>query len=58
MAGEWWGRLNPYLLASTFLALGSNSQPNYSLCLESDHGEEDCALAKGKGPAGPIGSVG
>ena len=57
MAGDWrgeeWGRLNPYLFASTFLALGSSSRPNCSLRLESDHGKEDRALAKGKGPAGP-----
>ena len=52
MAGEWkgdeWGRLNPYLYSSTFLTLGS-SRLNCPLCLESDHREEDCALAKGKG---------
>ena len=57
MAGEWrgeeWGRLNPYLFASTFLALGASSRPNCSLCLESDHSEEECALARGKTPVPP-----
>ena len=47
------GGSTPYLFASTFLALGSNSRPNCSLCLESDHSEEDCTLAKGNGPPGP-----
>ena len=52
MAGEWkgdkWGRLNPYLFSSTFLSLGSANHPNCSLCLESDHRDEDCTLAKSK----------
>ena len=55
MAGEWqeeaWGRLNPYIFSSTFLASGSSQRPNCSLCLESDHQEEVCALAKAKGVA-------
>ena len=52
MAGEWrndeWGRLNPYLFSSTFLALGGAHRPNCSLCLESDHHEDECALARAK----------
>ena len=52
MAGEWkgdeWGRLNPYLFASTFLAFGGPHRPNCTLCLESDHHEDECALAKAK----------
>ena len=55
MAGEWrgdeWGRLNPYLFSSTFLAFGGSHRPNCSLCLESDHQEEECALSKAKGAA-------
>ena len=57
MVGEWreeeWGRLNPYLFSSTFLALGTGNRSSCSLCLESDHKEEDCALAKGKGALPP-----
>ena len=53
MSGEWqgeaWGRLNPYLFSSTFLACGASQRPNCSLCLECDHQEGDCALAKEKG---------
>ena len=53
MSGEWqgeaWGRLNPYLFSSTFLACGASQRPNCSLCLECDHQEDDCALAKEKG---------
>ena len=52
MAGKWkgdeWGRLNPYLFSSTFLALGSSHRPNCTLCLEPDHQEDECALAKAK----------
>ena len=52
MAGDWkgeeWGRLNPYFISSTFVALGSASWPSCTLCLESDHRDEDCALAKEK----------
>jgi hypothetical protein len=52
MAGEWrgdeWGRLNPYLFSSTFLALGSSQRPNCTLCLEPDHHDDECALAKPK----------
>lgn len=52
MTGEWrgdeWGRLNPYLFRSTFLALGGSTRPNCSLCLESDHRDDYCALAKTK----------
>ena len=52
MVGEWrgdeWGRLNPYLFSSTFLALVAAHRPNCSLCPESDHQEDECALAKGK----------
>ena len=58
MAGEWrgdeWGRLNPYLFSSTFMAFGGGHRPNCSLCLESDHHEDECALSKGKSPPGPL----
>ena len=57
MVGEWrgdeWGRLNPYLFSSTFLALGGAHRPNCSLCLESDHHEDECALAR----ANPVSAV-
>jgi len=57
VAGEWrgdeWGRLNPYLFSSTFLVLGGSTRPNCSLCLESDHRDEDCALAKAKATVVP-----
>ena len=50
MAGEWkgdeWGRLNPYLFSSTFLALGSTHWPNCTLCHGPD--QDECALAKAK----------
>ena len=56
MVGEWrgdeWGRLNPYLFSSTFMALGGPQRLRCSLCLEADHREEDCALAKTKIPSG------
>ena len=52
MTGEWrgdeWGRLNPYLFSSTFLAFGNSNRQNCVLCLESDHQEEECALSKAK----------
>ena len=52
MVGEWrgdeWGRLNPYLFSSTFMALGGPQRLSCSLCLEADHREENCALAKTK----------
>ena len=48
-----WSKLNPTLYAVTFLAQ-SGSGRNCVLCMESDHSEEDCALAKGKvGPPIP-----
>ena len=40
-----WSKLNPTLYAVTFLAQ-SGSGRNCVLCMESDHSEEDCALAK------------
>lgn len=47
MAGDWkgdeWGRLNPYLFSSTFLALGSPCRPSCTLCLEPDHQEDVCS---------------
>ena len=43
-----WPKLNPTLYAVTFLAQ-SGSGRNCVLCMESDHSEDDCALAKGKG---------
>ena len=46
-----WSKLNPTLYAVTFLAQ-SGSGRNCVLCMESDHNEEDCALAKGK--VGPL----
>ena len=56
MVGEWrgdeWGRLNPYLFSSTFMALGGPQRLSCSLCLEADHREEDCALAKTNTPSG------
>ena len=58
MVGEWrgdeWGRLNPYLFSSTFLAFGGQHRPNCTLCLEPDHQEDDCALAKSKSPYLPV----
>ena len=57
MVGEWkgeeWGRLNPYLFSSTFLALGGPQRVHCSLCMESDHREEECALARESAPKGP-----
>ena len=42
--GKEWGRLNSYLFLLTFLALGSPQRVHCSLCMESDHRDEECAL--------------
>ena len=52
MVGEWqWqgkgrDRLDPYMFTSVFMALGGK-RANCSICLESDHRKEDCALGSG-----------
>ena len=52
--GEEWGRLNPYLFSTTFLAFGGSQRTHCSLCMESNHRDEDCALAKEKSPRTPL----
>ena len=47
------GKVEPLSLFSTFLAFGNSHRPNCALCLESDHQEEEWALAKAKSVVPP-----